>query len=58
VQNPQAFAWNPSIGGNKSEDSMLVSNSGSEFLTMAGDWPVIEVSINGKIYQRPAILEI
>ncbi len=58
VGNPQAFAWNPSIHGNKSEDSIIVSNAGQEVITMTGDWPVIEVNYDGMVFKRPAILEI
>lgn len=52
----QAFAWNPSITGIKSEDTMLVHAEGIEFLTTTGDWPGVSVSINGQKLSRPAIL--
>src|SRR5690606_33775380 len=38
----QAFAWNPSITGTKSEDTYLISADGSECLTR-GDWPTLSV---------------
>lgn len=52
----QAFAWNPSITGVKSEDTFLVSEHGREFITCTGDWPMIPVEIAGQVIERPAIL--
>jgi len=52
----QAFAWNPSITGVKSEDTILVHAEGIEFLTTTGDWPGVSVSISGQELSRPAIL--
>ncbi len=38
----QAFAWNPSIQGTKSEDTILVTDTGMEILTACSDsWPKI-----------------
>jgi Xaa-Pro dipeptidase len=58
VKNPQAFAWNPTIHGNKSEDSFITSGDAPELITVTGKWPMIETEYKGKTYQRPAILEI
>ena len=58
VKDPQGFSWNPTIAANKSEDTILAAGSGTEFLTMSKDWPLIEVEVNGRPYYRPAILEI
>jgi Xaa-Pro dipeptidase len=52
----QAFAWNPSITGVKSEDTMIVHADGIEFLTTTGDWPTVQVSVGGQALDRPAIL--
>lgn len=42
VQSNQAFAWNPSIVGIKSEDTILCRDDGVELLTPASDdWPTI-----------------
>jgi Xaa-Pro dipeptidase len=54
----QAFAWNPSITGIKFEDTMLVHDSGCEFITVTGDWPSQPVQHGGQTWERPAILEI
>jgi antitoxin VapB len=54
----QVYAWNPSITGTKSEDTILVGSAGCEVMTEIPDWPVITVEATGKIYRRPDILEI
>jgi len=43
VLDGQAFAWNPSIAGTKSEDTILVNGSGQEVLTACRRWPAIHV---------------
>ena len=53
----QAFAWNPSITGTKSEDTMLITATGAQALSHTGDWPTIQIEIAGKSYLRPAILQ-
>lgn len=59
LREHQALAWNPSITGCKSEDTILVSNSGFEIVTAApDDWPVIEVEAKGQRVRRPGILEL
>ena len=44
VQMPMAYAWNPTVQGAKSEDTVLVTADGFEVLTATGDWPSVEVS--------------
>jgi Xaa-Pro aminopeptidase len=53
----QGFAWNPSITGVKSEDTILVHAGGIEFLTSTGDWPTLPITVQGQELERPAILE-
>ena len=43
VSAVQAAAWNPSITGTKSEDTILVTEQGHEFLTRDGEWPMVDV---------------
>jgi antitoxin VapB len=54
----QGFAWNPSITGIKSEDTMIVHETGSEFLTVTGDWPSLTVMLGDQKWERPAILTV
>lgn len=58
VANQQAFAWNPSIQGVKSEDTIIVSRYEPELITITNEWPLIEVEVEGMIFRRPDILEL
>ena len=58
VYEGQAFAWNPSITGTKSEDTILVGAHANEILSAIPGWPVIEVEVDGQIIPRPAILVV
>jgi len=58
VKAGQVFAWNPSITGTKSEDTILVKKDGFDILTEIDDWPVQPIEIGGKIISRPAIFEV
>jgi antitoxin VapB len=53
----QTYAWNPSITGTKSEDTILVGTQGNEILTEMVDWPSIDIQVDGQVFKRPAILE-
>ena len=56
VQDHQAFAWNPSLKGIKSEDTILATRNGPEFLTHTGEWDYMRIERNGQILLRPDIL--
>jgi antitoxin VapB len=58
VEIGQVYAWNPSITGTKSEDTILVGENENEILTEIDGWPTYSVEVNSRIYHRPAILEI
>jgi Xaa-Pro aminopeptidase len=58
VVSGQAYAWNPSIAGVKSEDTILVGEQQNEVLTRIPGWPVTSVMVNGRAVERPAILEV
>ncbi|WP_435362064.1 M24 family metallopeptidase [Haloarchaeobius sp. DFWS5] len=48
VHLPQGYAWNPTVQGAKSEDTVLVTESGFEVLTQSGgDWPTDSVEAVG-----------
>ena len=48
VSAHQAAAWNPSITGTKSEDTILVSDAGHELITRHGQWPMLAVEHDGQ----------
>jgi antitoxin VapB len=54
----QVYAWNPSITGAKSEDTILVGSNNNEVLTAIPDWPMLLVEADGQNIPRPAILEV
>ncbi len=54
----QVYAWNPSITGTKSEDTILVGEAGNEVLTAIEGWPTLSVTVEGQEFTRPTILEI
>jgi Xaa-Pro aminopeptidase len=54
VSAGQVYAWNPSITGTKSEDTILVNEKGNEILTEISNWP--KLTIDGM--ERPGILVI
>jgi Xaa-Pro aminopeptidase len=57
IYNNQAFTWNPSITGTKSEDTILVSHQGFEVLTDSKNWPMVDVKAkNGLVVKRPDVL--
>jgi Xaa-Pro dipeptidase len=56
IRAGQAFAWNPALPGVKSEDTILVTGDGIEFLTYTGEWVYQTIEINGKQFFRPDIL--
>jgi antitoxin VapB len=58
VKTDQVYAWNPSITGTKSEDTILIGEDGNEVLTNMEDWPVLTVKVNGQEITRPTILEM
>jgi antitoxin VapB len=58
VVTNQVYAWNPSIAGIKSENTILIGSAANEVLTVIEDWPTYEVRIDGGRVHRPAILEV
>jgi Xaa-Pro dipeptidase len=57
VQPNQAFAWNPSIAGTKSEDTILAADNGPEIVTATPDLPIVRVRIAGSEIERADILQ-
>jgi Xaa-Pro aminopeptidase len=58
VKAGMAFAWNPSIQGTKSEDTILVGAASNEVITAMTGWPAIRLLVEGQEIERPAILEV
>jgi Xaa-Pro aminopeptidase len=58
VQAGQVYAWNPSIAGTKSEDTILITTAGPEVLTTIDGWPALFKAVGDTEYARPAILEV
>ncbi|WP_336035815.1 M24 family metallopeptidase [Halobacterium yunchengense] len=59
VTAPMAYAWNPTVRGAKSEDTVLVAGDDLSVLTATGDWPTLTASaVDADVdLQRPAVLE-
>jgi Xaa-Pro aminopeptidase len=53
VHLPMAYAWNPTVRGAKSEDTVLVTEEGFEVLTETGQWPTETVRVDGRTLERP-----
>jgi Xaa-Pro aminopeptidase len=58
VESNQVFAWNPTIAGVKSEDTILVGDQSNEILSYTGDWPTSRYTSQGQHWQRCDILEL
>jgi Xaa-Pro aminopeptidase len=54
----QAYAWNPSIPGTKSEDTILVGAEANEIITAIPGWPMVTINVDNHRLERPMILEM
>jgi len=57
IQENQAFTWNPSITGTKSEDTILATSKGPEMITRPILYPALSAEVGNISFTRPAILE-
>ncbi|NWF92742.1 MAG: aminopeptidase P family N-terminal domain-containing protein [Syntrophaceae bacterium] len=57
IQENQAFTWNPSLTGTKSEDTILATSKGPEMITRPILYPTFSLRVEGISFIRPAILE-
>jgi Xaa-Pro dipeptidase len=57
IQGNQAFTWNPSITGTKSEDTILANSKGPEMITRPIRYPTLSLEVENISFIRPAILE-
>jgi len=53
VEAGMAVAWNPSITGTKSEDTILVTPRGPEIISASTGWPMLAVTVDRKTVRRP-----
>ena len=56
VRENQAFAWNPSITGTKSEDTIIAIPTKSKVISVVPGWPMLSVECCGEKINRPDIL--
>ena len=57
IQENQAFTWNPSITGTKSEDTILATAKGPVMITRPILYPTLALEVENISFIRPAILE-
>lgn len=57
IQENQAFTWNPSITGTKSEDTILATFNGPEMITKPIIYPTTKIEVEGIWFVRPWVLE-
>lgn len=57
VGENQAFTWNPSLTGTKSEDTILATGTGPLLITKPILYPVVKPTVDGVSFTRPDILE-
>lgn len=55
VEN-QAFAWNPSVAGTKSEDTVIAFSSGPEVISATPELPGRDVEMAGRVVSRADIV--
>ena len=53
----QAYAWNPSIAGTKSEDTVIVEAAENEVITFTPNLPNLTVRVQDQLLVRPAVWE-
>lgn len=58
VLEGQAFAWNPTVQGAKSEDTFVVASDGPFSVTNGGEWPTLSFETAAGPLSRPDILVV
>ncbi|MFN4226907.1 MAG: M24 family metallopeptidase [Candidatus Ratteibacteria bacterium] len=56
VSENQTFAWNPSITGTKSEDTIITTEKRPIIITEDKNWPLLKIETDGGEFLRPDIL--
>jgi Xaa-Pro aminopeptidase len=57
LNHGMALCWAPTVGPARSSDTLVVDRRGYELVTMAQNWPQIEVAVKNFVIPRPSILE-
>jgi Xaa-Pro aminopeptidase len=57
VEENQAFTWNPSLTGTKSEDTILATSAGPVMITRPIIYPTLQMEVDGLTFIRPGVLE-
>jgi Xaa-Pro dipeptidase len=57
VEPVQAFAWNPSLQGAKAEDTVILSDGVIELITATPDLPVLETTLDGRLYRSAGVYQ-
>lgn len=58
VRSNQAFAWNPSVSGAKTEETCIAFDEGVEVISRSPDWPQISIELAGREYLSPDVLSL
>jgi hypothetical protein len=58
LKRGNAVAWNPTIRGTKSEDTVLIGDFGDSNISFpqTSSWPELKYEFDGSTVRRPAIL--
>jgi Xaa-Pro dipeptidase len=56
VQDPEVYAYNPSLRGAKAEDTVVLRNGVIENLTATPGLPSIETEVEGTVYRSAGLL--
>ncbi len=56
IADHQAFCWNPSITGTKSEDTVICTSEGVIPVTGPAIFPVNTIEVEGTVFERSGIL--
>lgn len=54
----QVYAWNPSITGCKSEDTILIGEDDNDILSAIEGWPTVMIEVDCRMIERPSILVV
>ena len=54
----QAFAWNPTVGGGKVEDTVLLRGGSIEVITRTPELPSVETEADGARYYSAGVLRV